>query len=224
MNELILAVDTTHEHGSLALARAGETLEEVLLHGPEGFGHILYDHLARLLERQGVKVSDVDCFAAASGPGSFTGVRVGLACVKGLAEACAKPLVAVSNLEAMARFGRAPLRAVMLDARRGDIYGAVYDAAGRAVVPETVGKFEPWLATLAGCGAGDLEFLTIDFAPALAGTRFENARLTTVPRSLAGAVAAIALDRLREGRATDPAAADANYVRRCDAEMLWKDR
>ena len=221
MNELILAVDTTHEHGSLALTRAGEPLEEVLLHGPEGFAHILYGYLARLLERHGVNVCGVDCFAAASGPGSFTGVRIGLACVKGLAEACAKPLVAVSNLEAMARFGGSPLRAVVLDARRGEIYGAVYDAAGRAVVPETVGKFESWLATLPD---GELEFLTMDLAPALAGTRFESARVTTVPAALAGAIAVIALERLREGRAGDPAAADANYVRRSDAELLWKDR
>ncbi len=72
----------------------------------------------------------VDCFAAASGPGSFTGVRVGLACVKGLAEALGKPAVAVSNLRAIASFGTAPWRAVVLDARRGEIYGAVYDAAG----------------------------------------------------------------------------------------------
>jgi tRNA threonylcarbamoyladenosine biosynthesis protein TsaB len=221
VNELILAVDTTHEHGSLALVRAGETLGEVLLHGPEGFAHILYDHLARLLERHGVNVCDVDCFAAASGPGSFTGVRIGLACVKGLAEACAKPLVAVSNLEATARFGGGRLRAVVIDARRGEVYGAVYDAAGLAVVPETVGKFEPWLATLP---EGELEFVTMDYAPALGGTRFENARVTTAPRAVAGAVAAIALERLREGRACDPAAADANYVRRSDAELLWKDR
>ncbi len=213
MNELILAVDTTHEYGSLALARGGKTLEEVLLHGPEGFAHILYDRLARLLERHGVKVCEVDCFAAASGPGSFTGVRIGLSCVKGLADACAKPLVAVSNLEAMARFGSAPLRAVLLDARRGEIYGAVYDAAGRAVVPETVGKFEHWLATLP---PDELEFVTMDFP-------LEKARVTTAPRALAGAVAAIALERLRAGRALDPAAADANYVRRSDAELNWKD-
>lgn len=224
MNELILAVDTTHEYGSLALARGGETLEEVPMRGPEGFAHILYGHLARLLERHGVDVRRIDCFGAASGPGSFTGVRIGLACVKGLAEACSKPMAAVSNLEAMARFGSAPLRAVVLDARRGEIYGAVYDAEGRAVLPETVGKLESWLTALP---EGELEFLAVDFAPlrpALAGTRFERAPVTTVPRALAGAIAAIAHERLCQGRAADPAATDANYVRRSDAELLWKDR
>ena len=67
MTELILAVDTTHEFGSLALLQGTEVMEEVLLHSPEGFGQILFERLAQLLERQGRKVRDVDCFAAASG-------------------------------------------------------------------------------------------------------------------------------------------------------------
>ena len=71
-------------------------------------------------------------------PGSFTGVRIGLACVKGLAEAYGKPVVAVSNLEVLAAFGEAPLRAVVLDARRGEVYGAVYNDRGEVILPEAV--------------------------------------------------------------------------------------
>ena len=70
----------------------------------------------------------MDCFAAASGPGSFTGVRVGLAAVKGLAEAAGKRVVAVSNLRALAFFGSAPLRATVIDARRGEVYAALYNS------------------------------------------------------------------------------------------------
>jgi len=219
----ILAIDTTHEFGSLALLRPGE-IDEVLLHSPSGFGHVLFPHLERLLERNGVAGEEVDCWAAASGPGSFTGVRVGLACVKGLAEAYGKPVAAVSNLEAMARFGASPLRAAVLDARRGEVYGAVYDAAGALVAPECVARFPQWLATLP---EGDLEFVSTDFTPfqaALAGTRFERAGVTTAPRALAAAVARIAEQRLAAGDVADPAAVDANYVRRSDAELLWKDR
>src|ERR1039458_4088061 len=84
---LIMAVDTTSEYGSLALVREGELLEEALLHAPGSFSGVLYEELQRLLERHGVKLAEVACFAAASGPGTFTGVRVALACVKGLAEA-----------------------------------------------------------------------------------------------------------------------------------------
>ena len=102
---LILAVDTTSEYGSLALLRDGELLEEALLHAPDSFSPVLYDELRGLLERHGVETGGRDCFAAASGPGTFTGVRVALACVKGLAEAMGRPAVAVSNLQAVARYG-----------------------------------------------------------------------------------------------------------------------
>jgi tRNA threonylcarbamoyladenosine biosynthesis protein TsaB len=223
VNPLILAIDTTHECGSLALARGEDLIEETLLRAPGGFAHVIYEHLAQLLGRHGVTPAMVDCFAAASGPGSFTGVRVGLACVKGLAHALGKPVVAVSNLEALASFGSAPLRAVVLDARRGEVYGAVYDDAGRLASPEVVTKFPAWLATLP---EGDLEFVSADFTPfraALAGTRFEHAPIATAPPALAAAIARIALARFLRGETSDPAAIDANYVRRSDAELLWKE-
>ncbi len=219
MSPLILAVDTTHEFGSIALARGDQILEEIPLHAPTGFAHVLYRHLALLLDRHRVRAVDIDRFAAASGPGSFTGVRVGLACVKGLAEAAGKPAVAVSNLQALATFGAAPLRAVVLDARRGEIYGAVYDQAVRLVAPETVAQFPAWIATLP---EGELEFIAADFTPfraALAGTRFARTSLVTAPRALAAAIARLALDAVPQ----DPAALDANYVRRSDAELFWKE-
>jgi tRNA threonylcarbamoyladenosine biosynthesis protein TsaB len=220
---LILAADATHECGSLALARGGELLEELPLHSLSGFAHVLFGHLSGLLERHGVKVADIDCFAAASGPGSFTGVRVGLAFVKGMADALGKPAAAVSNLQAMASFGSAPLRATVLDARRGEIYGAVYDDAGRVVSPEVVTKLPAWIGTLP---EGELEFVSMDAAlpgAALEGTRFEGARVVTAPQALAGAVAKIALAAWLRGEASDPAALDANYVRRSDAELFWKE-
>ena len=213
MTPLILAVDTTHEYGSIALNN-----EVVPLHSPSGFAHVIYAHIRDLLDRSGVRLDAIACFAAASGPGSFTGVRVGLACIKGLAEATGRPAVAVSNLEALAAFGTAPLRAVLLDARRGDIYGAVYDAAGHRIVPETVGKLTEWLASLP---QGDLEFISTDFA--LFGDGLPAAQRITAPQGLAGAVAQIAAARLLRGEACDPAALDANYVRRSDAELFWKE-
>lgn len=213
MTPRILAVDTTHEHGSIALDD-----DIVPLHAPGGFAHVIYPHIRELLERCGVALGAIDCFAAASGPGSFTGVRVGLACIKGLAEAAGKPAAAVSNLEALAWFGAAPLRAVLLDARRGEVYTAVYDAAGALVVPETVGKLDACLATLP---AGDLEFISTDFVPF--GDALPAARRVTAPRAIAGAVACIAAARFARGEACDPAALDANYVRRSDAELFWKE-
>ena len=219
MTPLVLAVDTTRELGSLALLRGDETVEEVSLEAPSGFAHVLYGHLGALLERHGVKLPAIDCFAAASGPGSFTGVRVGLACIKGLAEALGRPAVAVSNLRALATFGTAPLRAAMLDARRGEVYGAVYDDAARVVVPEVVTSLAAWLDGLPEAG---LEFVS-PAAVALAGTRFESARVVIAPPAQAAAIGRLALAEFRCGRASDPAALDANYVRRSDAELFWKE-
>lgn len=223
MKPLILALDTTHEFGSIALLHGVEAVEEALLHSPDGFGHVLFEHLRRLLDRHNRCVDEMVCFAAASGPGSFTGVRVGLACVKGLAEAAGRKVVAVSNLEAIASFGSAAQRAAMLDARRGEVYGAVYGAAGEVVRQPVVTRFPAWLETLP---AGEIEFLSTDFEPfraALTGTRFEASRITLAPRALAAAVGRIAYERWSAGMALDPAVVDADYVRRSDAELFWKD-
>jgi tRNA threonylcarbamoyladenosine biosynthesis protein TsaB len=219
----ILSIDTTTEFGGLALAEDGGVIDELPLYSPDGFAHILFEHLGRLLRKHGWRVQEIDCFAAAAGPGSFTGVRVGLAAVKGLAEANAKPVVAVSNLQAVSWFGTAPRRAAVLDARRGEIYGAVYDAELRLVQPERLRRFPDWLAQLP---EGDLEFVSTDFGPfrtALRASRFLQARVTEAPRCLAGAIARIAALRLAAGEAADAAAVDANYVRRSDAELKWRD-
>ena len=200
----MLAIDTTHQFGSIALARGDTILEEVPLDEPSGFAHVLYGHLEQLLERHDVRPAEIDCFAAASGPGSFTGVRVGLAAVKGLAEALGKPAVAVSNLQALAWFGTVPLRAVMIDARRGEVYGAVYDAELRLVAPEVVARYDDWVKTWP---AGEVQLI---------------GQAGSLPH-LAGAVARLGVERYRRGEASDPAALDANYVRRSDAELFWKE-
>jgi tRNA threonylcarbamoyladenosine biosynthesis protein TsaB len=219
----ILAIDTTSESGSLALIQNGNLVEEVSILSPDGFGHVLFPQLERLLSRHGWSPADVDCYAAAAGPGSFTGVRVALAAIKGLGEAFGKPVVAVSNLQALAWHGTALLRATVSDARRGEVYGAVYSASLELVAPERVLGFSAWIDTLPETG---LQFLSKDFsafAAALAQTRFRDAPRKTVPRVLAGAVGRIAADRLAAGLATTPAAAEANYIRRSDAELYWRE-
>jgi len=200
---LILSIDTTSEYGSIALVEANVVIEEFALHAPEGFGHVLFGHIEHLLEKNGTTVHQMECFAAASGPGSFTGVRVGLAAAKGLAEATGKRVVAVSNLRALASFGTAPLRAVVIDARRGEVFAAVYNSELEIVMPEVVIALDRWLPTIPeGCEM----ISTADGA-----------------RPMAAAVGHIAWDDFTLGRASDPAAIDANYVRRSDAELFWKE-
>ena len=220
---LVLAIDTTHEYGSLALVRGADILEKTVLHAPTGFAHVLFPNLAQLLERHGIRLTDIDCFAAASGPGSFTGVRVGLACIKGLAEALEKPAMGISNLQALAASGHGPLRAPVIDARRGDIYGGLYDSRLHPAASEIVAAFPAWLETLP---EGDLEFLSTDFTPfraALAGTRFQHCPLVTAGPAFAGAIGRLAASRYQAGERPDPASLDANYVRRSDAEVFWKE-
>ena len=214
----LLAIDTTGQFGSIALAEDGIVVAERLLHSPEGFGHLLFGAIEEMLLQQSWDLAAIDGFAGAAGPGSFTGVRVGLAAVKGLAEATGKPAYAISNLQALAALGNSGLRATVIDARRGEVYAALYDAELREVQAEQVLPFRAWIDGLPeSCG----EFLSNDFGPfrgAFAESRFAAA-VVEEQRSLAGAVARVAA--MSPGR--DSAAIDANYVRRSDAELMWKE-
>ena len=185
----ILALDTTSQHGSLALRRDGAILSELELHSSDGYDHLIFQAITDLLRNAGVQLSEIDCFAAASGPGSFTGVRVGLAAVKGLAAALGKPVAGISNLRALAALGDLT---PAIDARRGEVYTAVYDAELRLLSPETI---EP----------------------------FSGPPIVQPSHGLAAAVAVCAE---KDGPAgwQDAATLDANYVRRADAELFWKDR
>jgi len=191
----ILAIDTSGERGSIALVQDAVVVEEVALHAPDGFGQVLFQAIVDLLARHSLAVLDVDCFASAIGPGTFTGVRIGLTAAKGLAESAGKRVAGVSNLKAMAFYGEAHTRAVFADARRKDVYAAVYDSSLRLISPEVVAPLEQWLSSLQLVPD---EFLCQDFA------------------TYSVVIAA------REDDFKDPAALEANYVRRTDAELALK--
>jgi len=192
---VILAIDTTREWGSLWLGDA-DGGEEVAMHAPQGFSGRLFAEIEALLQQRGVALDRIDCFATAVGPGTFTGVRIGMTCAMGLAEALDKPVCGVSNLEALATFGVGERRAVTIDARRGDIYAAVYNSAGEAIVPERVCTPEEFRASLP---AGEIEWIEYD-------------------GPLAAAIAQVA----RRKRWNNPASLEANYLRRTDAELNLK--
>jgi len=209
----VLAVDTSTEHASLVLLKVGQALAcGGLQAARDGHSTQLFGEIQSLLRRTGAQLEDIDCFAAGAGPGSFTGVRVALAAVKGLAMALGKPMAAVSNLQALAWFGESPLRAVVIDARRGDVYTGLYNAALEPVRPEMVTKLDAWLGSLP-CEA---EIITANPA-LLAG---HDLRLRVVDLQQMGR----AIAHIAAGQLVDPALTDANYVRRADAEMNWVDR
>jgi len=139
--------------------------------------------------------------------------------VKGLGEVLGKPVIAISNLEALAEFGTAELRATVIDARRGEIFGALFDSAGGQVIPEMVISFPKFLELLEN---REVEWVSTDFGPFR--DSLTGAQLTLAPRALAGTIAQIAMRRFAAGAPADPAVVDANYVRRSDAELLWKEQ
>jgi len=211
----ILAIDTATEYASVCLLGGDAIFSETILYSEDGHAHKLFGLIGEMAPSG---LSGMDCFAAGAGPGSFTGVRVALSAVKGLAEALGRPAVAVSNLAAIAAYGTASLRAAVIDARRGEVYGGVYTAGGTLVGAEFVGPLTAWLATLPG---GDFEFVTQD-PGVLASVRLA-APVVIAPRGLAPAVARIAARQLAAGLAVDPSLLDANYVRRSDAELKWRE-
>ncbi len=202
---LTLAVDTVGEIGSIALAAGDRILGQARLESPGGFGQTLFGELEKLLARCGVRLADVELYAAGCGPGSFTGVRIGLAAVKGLAEVAGKPALGISNLAALAASGSGELRAPVFDARRGEVFAAVFDRAGGEVVAPTVTRLDDFAALV---GERAVEWMT---------TGFDIGRVATVVSpELAGAMAKLAVERYQAGAVSDPAAMEAQYVRRPD--------
>ena len=218
---LVLAIDTSGRLGSIALARGHEdgscdVIEVVPLAGGT-FSAQLVPQVAAFLSKHGFTKHDIDAFAVASGPGSFTGLRVGLAAIKALAEILGKPIAAVSLLEGLALAGGAKGKVcAALDAGRGEVYSGEYEVAGDSaqVLREEILTKEEFIAT-----AGGWKIVTPD--PALVAMA-ESAGLSAVlvePLS-AGAVARLGWRKLRQGQAVSPEQLDANYIRRSDAEIF----
>ncbi|HEV2494651.1 MAG TPA: tRNA (adenosine(37)-N6)-threonylcarbamoyltransferase complex dimerization subunit type 1 TsaB [Terriglobia bacterium] len=121
---LILAFDTTSEHGGVSLHRDFECLASAESHGEANYSVTLFQMVAGLLSGTKLALHDVDLIAVATGPGSFTGIRVGLAAAQGWGQAIERPVCGVSVLEAMAELARpgADWAVPILDARRGEFY------------------------------------------------------------------------------------------------------
>jgi tRNA threonylcarbamoyladenosine biosynthesis protein TsaB len=220
---LILAIDTSWKHGGLALARGDAHTFELLETAPlEGgtFSAQLVPQAARLLAKRNLTKADLEGFAAASGPGSFTGLRVGLSAIKALAEVLQKPIATVSVLEALAISCGLPGRVrAVLDAGRGELYVGEYEAnvetlhaTSQREVLMTPEEFR------LGLSPGD-PVVTPEqsVAEMLKGSGF---RVLKVDRPGAELIARIGIRKILAGQTVSPEALDANYIRRSDAEIF----
>jgi tRNA threonylcarbamoyladenosine biosynthesis protein TsaB len=164
----ILAVDTSSERGSVCLAENGENLGEVRLRSSVQHSDRLFRSIDFLFNFAPFGLGEVDLFVAARGPGSFTGLRVGLAAMEAFASAHAKPSAGVSTLEALAWKcrGEGPTVAPVVDARRGEVYGGLYGWSGGRLSTIRQAEVMPpteWFASLPSgpivfCGDGALRY------------------------------------------------------------------
>ena len=217
---VILAVDTSGKNGSLALVRfdgeIGRTLELLLLEGG-AFSAQLIPQISALLVKQSLSKHQIDGFAVVSGPGSFTGLRVGLAAIKASAEVLQKPIAAVSLLEVVARAAGTRGRMIaVLDAGRDDVYVGAYEfGADQACDPkEELLRIDELRAKVAGRAVITPDQTLADRLEA------DGLKVTLIPHPRADAVAGLGFEKIRNGEVVSPEALDATYIRRTDAEIM----
>jgi tRNA threonylcarbamoyladenosine biosynthesis protein TsaB len=213
----VLAVDTTSRWSSVALIQDGEVCGEMRLR-EEGGGHstTLVPAIESLLKGLGRRPSDIDAFAVALGPGSFTGVRVGISTVQGLALGSGRPVVGMTSLEILAAKmqGASEALAPMVDAYRDQVFIAVFDAqlrvqvAPAALAPEAAVDALPQGAALLGDGARRYQELIAARRP---DVRFPDRSLF-----LAATLGRLAGPKLARGESSDAAALRPVYLRAPD--------
>jgi tRNA threonylcarbamoyladenosine biosynthesis protein TsaB len=239
---LILALDTSGQHGSMGLVRGAnepfEVLEEVSLTG-RTYSARLLPELSGMLARRHLQLGALEGFAVISGPGSFTGLRVGLSSIKALAEILGRPIAAISMLEAVAAQAdpgppdsglpeRQPLvdRRVIaaLDAGRKEVYVGCWGEAGEygrtgagfKLARESLLSRAEFISLLEANAVAEL--VTPDRA--LCELAAGRLRTRLIPWPAAGEIARLGLAKLAAGQTVPVEALDANYIRRSDAEIF----
>ena len=221
---LLLITDTSGKRGFVGIVRATEALpagvevaDEVPLAGGT-FSAELVPQIAALLEKHGLRKADIEAFVVVSGPGSFTGLRVGLSAIKALAEILRKPIVPVSLLEAIALASGSQGRvSALLDAGRGDAYVGEYEVSGEQsrLIREELLPQEEFFSNAAS------KVATPDESLAAKADDKKSAVVRVVPPG-AEAIARLGWRKLQAGETVTPEQLDANYIRRSVAEIFSK--
>ena len=224
---LILSLDTTTRAGSAAVLRGDVVLAEHSGDPSLTHGQRLPADLTRVLDEAAIRIEDIDLFAVAAGPGSFTGLRVGIATIQGLAMARGRKVVAVSALDALARSAINANDAIgaWIDAQRGEVFAALYAPDGRdilaparsgtplAVVQAWQARPDPATVVFVGDGA-------VRYRDEIAAAIGSETRIAAPP-PLAGFIGQIAA--ADPSRAALPHAIVPIYIRKTDVELA-RDR
>jgi tRNA threonylcarbamoyladenosine biosynthesis protein TsaB len=220
---LILAVDTSGKQGSVALARGDaaefELIESVPVAGGT-FSAQLIPAIASLLARHGISKEKLEGIAAASGPGSFTGLRVGLAAVKGLGETLRIPIASVSILEACAHVQRGSATQgrvlVVLDASRGDFFLGKFQLTENGQQPrgESLVNMEEFLHCVRE--EKQQQMLCSPDESVVQSLGRQGISVVKIDRPGSAEIALLGLRKIAAGEVVSPEALDANYIRRAE--------
>src|SRR5216684_3192168 len=229
-----IVVDTADARGSVAVFENDKSIRVESHSTDEDYSSWLLPAVHRVLVASGLTLSQLDGYAVCAGPGSFTGLRVGLTTVKAWAEIYGKPIASLSRLEAFAVSSPEPESAFVasyIDARRDKVFAALYARSGSGYESpgeESVISLPDFVATVREKSAGKpVRWVTPDPALLESGASWPalfaaGHILQPAPPPFAPILSVLACRKFRQGRATDAVSLDANYVRRSDAEMLWK--
>ena len=226
----ILGIETATKTGGVAIVSENGVLAEYTLNIEVTHSERLMSTVDRVLKDTGFTLANIDGYGVSIGPGSFTGLRIGLSTIKGLAFATGKPVAAVPTLKALAWNTPFPHYPVcpLLDARKQEVYAALYRRNGRNTIqemPDTVIS----LAEMAGRITGEVLFtgegarLFAEDIQKIFGDRAYFAPLSSSVPS-AASVAEIALMMFKRGERTDPDELVPMYIRRPEAEVAWEKR
>lgn len=223
---IVLALDTTTRGGSAAVTDDERVLAVVRGDDARTHGERMPAEMARALSEAGVDRARIDVLAVATGPGAFTGLRIGLASMQGLAMTLNRPVIGVSALDALAEqtaSTEVELIVPWMDAQRGDVFATLIDRASRSVIePPTASSpgalLESWAAHLSTRSAifiGDAAMRDADLI-----TRQRDAQwVVRAPEPLAPQIAQLAFRKVFNGESGSPHALEPIYVRRPDAEI-----
>jgi tRNA threonylcarbamoyladenosine biosynthesis protein TsaB len=229
---LTLAIDTSEARGSVAVLRGADLLSRNAHNDRSDYSAWLLPAVAEAMADAGAQMQQVELLAVSTGPGSFTGLRVGLTAVKAWGEVYKAPIVGVPRLEAMARFtpNREGLVATCYDAQRGQLFGGLFRESGSGLVSmmEQVVMAPEEFVELVDTQACSAPVLWIALDPQMMErievlkTRVAGGdRVVACSPELAPLIGLLAEERAANGQFSDPLTLDANYVRRSDAEIFW---